>query len=67
VNTDQIAEALASMPAPRNRQAKFLKVHLKTPGRALTASRLADVAGYAGYRGINGAYSHLARRVGQGF
>jgi hypothetical protein len=42
---------------------KFLKAHCNAKGRALTAKRLADTAGYKGYRAINLQYGKLAKRI----
>jgi hypothetical protein len=52
------------LPMPGGRQLDFLREHVKAPGRARTARRLAQTAGYQNYGGINLQYGLLARRIG---
>jgi hypothetical protein len=47
------------------RQIDFLRAHYRSPGRALTATRLAQAVRYNGYRGINLLYGKLAVKIGK--
>jgi hypothetical protein len=61
----QFVRALTLLPMPRGRQRNFLREHVRAPGRALTARRLAQAVGYRNYGGINLQYGLLARRIGE--
>ncbi|GAB2489126.1 hypothetical protein [Arenimonas alkanexedens] len=60
----QFGAVLKSMKKPGGRQPLFLQAHYKAPGRAQTATRLAQAAGYVDFRGINLWYGRLAEKVG---
>lgn len=64
VSTNKFVSALQAIPLPGGRQIEFLRAHYKAPGRALTATRLAEAVGYKDYRGINLCYGLLAVRIG---
>jgi hypothetical protein len=48
----------------RRGQREILSRHMKAPGRALTASRLAQLVGYQNHGGINLQYGLLAKQIG---
>jgi hypothetical protein len=52
------------MKLPSGRQLRFLTAHCRAPGGVLTAAKLAKVAGYKSYGGINLQYGLLAKRIG---
>ena len=60
----QFARALKEISKPRGRQPDFLRAHVRAPGRALTARRLAQAAGYQNHGGINLRYGLLAQQIG---
>jgi len=60
----QFVGALNTIDMPHGRQLAFLRAHAGAPGRALTASRLAQSVRYKSHDGINLQYGLLARRVG---
>ena len=60
----QFAAAMARLPIPGGDQLAFLKEHLKSTGRASTATKLAKAAGYKDFRGVNICYGRLARCIG---
>ena len=62
--TKQFVTALRTIKKPGGRQPLFLQAHYKATGRALTATKLADAAGYENFRGINLWYGRLAEKVG---
>lgn len=64
-STGEFASALRSIPRPGGNQLRFLRAHVRAPGRVLTAGRLARAAGYRNYGGINLQYGRLARRIGE--
>lgn len=64
VSASGFALALNKVDKPGGRQLQFLRAHYKAPGRALTARRLAQEAGYKSYRGINLWYGRLAAKIG---
>jgi hypothetical protein len=61
----QFVRALRGIAIPTGQQLTFLRAHVNAPGRALTARRLAEAAGYQDHRGINLQYGLLARQLGQ--
>lgn len=60
----EFVKVLRQVSMPRGRQLDFLREHVQSPGRALTARRLARAVGYQSYGGINLQYGLLARRIG---
>jgi len=65
VSTAQFLSALKKLAKPGGRQLEFLRVHYKAPGRALTATKLAEAVGYKDYRGVNLWYGRLADKIGE--
>ncbi len=59
----EFASALKRMQKPGRSQLRFLQEHVRAPGRALTATCLAQVAGYRNHGGINLQYGLLAKRI----
>ncbi|MES3056619.1 hypothetical protein O6V14_13370 [Sphingomonas faeni] len=51
------------LPAMNAGYLAMLRAHLHAPDHLLTATKLADAAGYAGYEGANLHYGKLAQRV----
>jgi hypothetical protein len=64
ISTAQFESALKTIPMPSGRQIEFLRVHYDAPGRALTATKLAEAVGYKDYRGVNLWYGRLADKIG---
>lgn len=64
--TKQFVAVLTKMRRPGGKQSLFLQAHYKAPGRALTATRLGQAAGYQDFRGINLCYGRLADKIGAG-
>ena len=60
----QFVTAMRSMKKPGGRHPLFLQAHYKAPGRAQTATKLAQAAGYENFRGINLWYGRLADKIG---
>jgi hypothetical protein len=60
----QFVQALKRVPLPKGKQLDFLRQHVQAPGRALTASLLAESVGYKSHDGINLQYGLLAQRIG---
>jgi hypothetical protein len=52
------------MPAFPKSYVAMLRAHLAAPDQLMSATRLADAAGYAGYEGANLHYGKLGQRVG---
>jgi hypothetical protein len=61
----RFTEALRAVSRPSARELRFLRAHYAAPGRALTATRLAEAAGYVNYGGVNLRYGLLAARIGE--
>ena len=61
----QFLRALNQVGEPKGRQRDFLREHVQAPGRALTARRLAQSAGYRSHDGINLQYGLLAGLIGK--
>jgi hypothetical protein len=61
----QFGVALKIVKRPGRSQMQFLRAHFKAPGRAATATQLAEKAGYVDHRGINLWYGRLATEIGQ--
>jgi hypothetical protein len=64
VSASRFASALNTLAKPSGRRLRFLRAHYRAPGRALTATRLAEKVGYKDYRGINLWYGRLAAKIG---
>lgn len=62
---DEFFAALNRIALPGGSQRKFLRAHRDAPGRAATAKRLAEAAGYKDHRGVNLHYGRLAKRIGR--
>src|SRR5215813_1773527 len=64
-STAAFTRALRKLPLPGRRQRRFLRAHHQAPGRAETATNLAEAAGYKSFDGISLQYGLLASRVGK--
>src|SRR4051794_32270 len=64
ISTKQFAAALKTVPKPGGRQIDFLRAHYNAPGRAMTATKLAEAVGYKSYHGLNLQYGKLADGIG---
>lgn len=53
------------MGKPGGNQLAFLSAHLAAPGKAATATILANAAGYTGWHSLNLQYGLLAKRIGK--
>ena len=62
---NQFLDALTKLRKPSASQLKFLGWHARAKGRAANMRRLAGVAGYKNWRGMNLRYGILARNIGQ--
>jgi hypothetical protein len=58
-----LVEKLELLRKPRGNQLKFLQAHYDSPGRASTATILANGAKYKSYRGLNLQYGILAEKL----
>jgi hypothetical protein len=65
VSTEQFVCALTQIRRPADSIMKFLGVHYESPGRAMTATGLAQAAAYESYHGVNLHYGILARNIGE--
>jgi hypothetical protein len=61
----QFINALSKLRKPSVSQLKFLGWHARAKGRAANMRRLAKIAGYASWRGMNLRYGILARDIGE--
>lgn len=61
----EFERALARIKRPGGRVIDFLRVHVRAPGRALTASLLAEAVGYPNHNAVNLQYGNLAARIGR--
>jgi hypothetical protein len=65
ISASRFASALTAIPRPGARELRFLQAHYNAPGRASTATVLADKVGYRGFGGINLVYGKLAKQIGE--
>ncbi|MCW5640957.1 MAG: hypothetical protein KIT63_02530 [Rhodoferax sp.] len=65
VSTNRFFQALKSIPMPGGSQLKFLSAHYSATGRALTATKLAEAAGYTKWHALNLQYGLLGKRIAQ--
>ncbi len=67
ISADEFAAALRALDTlrqrPGDRQMEFIRAHYVAPGRAATASALAESAGYNSYSAVNLHYGKLAGRI----
>jgi len=61
----EFTAALRTLALPGTRERAFLRAHYSAPGRARTASVLAQSAGYLNHSAINLRYGLLAARIGK--
>ena len=59
----EFRHALRTVGRPSGRQLKSLQRHYRATGQVLNMRRLAEVAGYANYGGVNLQYGTLAKRL----
>jgi hypothetical protein len=62
-SVSRLVRALELLRKPRGNQSKFLQAHYDSPGRASTATILANMAEYKSFRGINLRYGILAENI----
>ncbi len=63
VSASRFASALVEIGQPGGNQLQFIRAHYDAPGRAATATRLAQTAGYKNHGGINLCYGRLAESI----
>jgi hypothetical protein len=64
ISASRFAIVLQAIGPPNGRRRKFLRAHYAAPGRAVTATVLAERVGYKGYNGIDLWYGRLAKQIG---
>jgi hypothetical protein len=64
ISASRFATVLQAIGPPNGRRLKILRAHYAAPGRAVTATMLAEQAGYKGYSGIDLWYGSLAKQIG---
>lgn len=63
ITENQFHKALLSIRKPGARFLRVIEAHACCTGRAMTASNMAAIAGYANWRGINMQYGRLAAQL----
>ena len=63
ITEEQFVKALLKIKKPGEKVLRILRTHVRAPGRAMTASNLAEVVGYHGHRGINAQYGRLGVKL----
>ncbi len=58
-------EALLALRPINDNHLKMLREHFRAPGHRLTATQLAEAAGYADYGAANLQYGKLGREIGE--
>ncbi len=64
-NSARFQDALLALRPIADGQMKMLREHFRAPGHRLTATQLADAAGYPNYRTANLHYGKLGRALGE--
>lgn len=59
----EFSRALGAMKRPGGRVVEFLRAHVNSPGHTLSATQLAEAAGYRSFDGVNLQYGLLAERI----
>jgi hypothetical protein len=64
ISASRFASVLQAIGPPNGRRLEILRAHYAAPGRAATATVLAEVVGFKGSIGINLSYGTLAKQIG---
>jgi hypothetical protein len=64
VSASRFASVLRAIGRPKGRPLEFLRAHYNAPGRAASATVLAECVGYKSNNGIKSWYGTLARQIG---
>ena len=64
ISASRFASVLRAIGRPGGRRLEILRLHYAAPGRAATATELAELVGFKGSNGINVSYGTLAKQIG---